>query len=210
MRLGRTDVLDGVSLDLRRGEIVGVRGPNGSGKTTLLRLLATLVPPASGEGDVLGVRLGSREVTTIRRRIGLVGHAPALYPELTLAENLQFVARMAGVADSKVDVVLAAVGMSRAADRRLEQCSHGMRRRADFARVLLSLPELLLLDEAHTGLDQDAAELVLSVASEVVRREGAVVLVSHDRTSVDRVVDRWVRIDEGRLSVEPVAIRSTP
>jgi heme exporter protein A len=200
----RTPVLRDLSLTVGAGEAVGVMGANGSGKSTLLRLLATLLAPAAGAGQVLGSGLGSRECEGIRRQIALVGHSPALYPRLTLAENLRFFCRLTGVDVSAVNAALGAVGLDRAADRPAERCSQGMQRRAELARVILSRPALLLLDEPHAGLDSGSAGLVDAVIDNVCDRGGAAVVVSHDRSRLDAAVDRVLDLREGSL-VEDLA-----
>ncbi len=138
----------------------------------------------------------------VRPRIALVGHLPALYGSLTLAENLRFVARLTGRDDRAADRVLAAVGLDGAAGRRAESCSQGMQRRAELARVLLADPSLLLVDEVHAGLDAGAVRLVDEVVARVRARGGAAVLVSHEPDRLSGVVDRLVRIVDG--GVEPV------
>ncbi len=109
---------------------------------------------------------------------------------MTLAENTRFVARLAGHGEDKADAALAAVGLARAAERRAIESSKGMLRRAELARALIQEPHLLLLDEAHAGLDAEAVGLVDAVASQVAANGGAAVLVSHepDRLAVDRSV----------------------
>ncbi|TQM09874.1 heme ABC exporter ATP-binding protein CcmA [Pseudonocardia kunmingensis] len=201
--LGRTPVLRDLDLRVGAGEALGVLGANGSGKTTLLHLLATLVTPAAGRGEVLGRELGSPDAGETRPAIGLVGHLPALYPQLSLAENLRFVARLTGRENRAADRALNAVGLGGAAHRRAERCSQGMQRRAELARVLLTQPSLLLLDEIHAGLDRDAVGLVDHVVAGVRGRGGACVLVSHEPDRLTRVVDGMVRISDGRA--EPVA-----
>ncbi|GAA2565778.1 ABC transporter ATP-binding protein [Pseudonocardia hydrocarbonoxydans] len=195
----RTPVLRRVDLTLRAGETVGVLGANGSGKSTLLAVLATLVPPAAGHGTVLGRPLGTAAVATVRPHIALVGHTPALYPQLTLTENLHLLARLTGRANSTADGALRAVGLAGAGGRRAESCSQGMVRRAELARVLLTEPSLLLLDEVHAGLDRDAVGLVDDVVARVRRRGGACVLVSHDAERLVGLVDRTVRVEQGGL-----------
>jgi ABC-type multidrug transport system ATPase subunit len=197
-----TLVLRQVTLRLEPGESVGVFGANGSGKTTLLRVLATLLRPVAGVGTVLGARLGTAEVESVRPRIGLVGHEPALAPHLTLAENLHLVADLAGIARERADAALVDVGLAGAVDRRVMHCSNGMRRRAEFARIVMLPPDLLLLDEAHVGLDPEAALLVAHVIAEVTGRGGAAVLVSHERERVAALISRAVRVHDGIVTGE--------
>ena len=195
----RTPVLRGLTMTVAAGEAVGLVGANGSGKSPLLRLLATLLPPIGGAGRVLGARLGTREVERVRPRIGLVGHAPALYPRLTLGENLAFYCRLTGHGVGAAQAALATVGLERAAERPADRCSHGMLRRAELARVLIGAPHLLLLDEAHAGLDHASAGLVDVVVDRVRERGGAAVVVSHERDRLEGTVDRILEIGDGAL-----------
>jgi heme exporter protein A len=196
---GDTPVLRNLDLDLQPGEAVGLMGPNGSGKTTLLRLVAILLRPTSGGGSVLGADLNGEDRFAVRPRITMVGHRPSLYRQLTLLENLEFVARMRGVATSEAERVLAAVGLAGAQKRRVEQCSHGMLRRAEFARALMLAPDLLLLDEAHAGLDESAATLVGSLVDQVRRRGGAALVVSHEPERIAPIIDRIEILQQGSL-----------
>lgn len=200
IRLATTPILAGVGIELDAGAAIGLIGPNGSGKTTLLRVLATLLPPHTGVGEVLGSRLGTGEVRAVRPRIVLVGHQPALHARLTLEENLALVARLVGVPSAGVRDVLDAVGLDAARARPARNCSHGMLRRADLARVLLTEPALLLLDEAHTGLDSASAELVEALVCEVVARDGSAVVVSHQPERLAGIVDRFVTLEAGRVA----------
>ena len=195
----RTPVLRGVTLTVAAGEAIGIVGANGSGKSTFLRVLATLLPPAAGAGQVLGARLGTRDVEDVRPVIALVGHGPALYPRLTLRENLTFYCRLTGRGEDAVESALSAVGLRRAADRPADRCSHGMLRRTEFARVLIAEPRLLLLDEAHAGLDSSSAALVEVVVEEVRARNGASVVVSHELDRLAGTTDRIVEIQAGTL-----------
>lgn len=198
-RAGSTTILRDVDFTLECGEAVGLFGGNGAGKTTLLRIVATLLRPAAGSGWVLGADINGQDRFQVRSRIGLIGHIPALYPELTLAENLRFAAEITGASDRKVDEVLAAVGLTNAADRRTDACSHGMQRRAEFAREMMRRPQLLLLDEPHTALDPAAVELVGHLVETTTAAGGGVVVVSHDRERVSPMVHRSVAIESGTV-----------
>ena len=199
VRVGAVHILRSVDLSLPAGDAVGVFGANGAGKTTLLRLLATLQPLTGGRGRVLGADLDADARYDVRPRIGYVGHVPGLYPEMTLADNLRFIARARGIPTEAADDALTAVGLGRAAGRLTERCSHGMQRRAEFARVLMTEPDLLLLDEPHSALDADAVDLVDTLVRRTTEAGGAAVLVSHDRDRVAKIADRTVEIAGGTI-----------
>ena len=201
-------MLRGLSMTVAPAEAVGLVGANGSGKSTLLRLLATLLPPTAGTGLVLGARLGTRDVERVRPAIALVGHTSALYPRLTLGENLTFFCRLTGHSPDAAAAALAKVGLGRAADRPADRCSHGMLRRAELARVLIAAPHLLLLDEAHAGLDRGSARLVDVVVEEVRERGGAAVVVSHERHRLDGIVSRVLEIRDGSLEAAGRPVRT--
>jgi heme exporter protein A len=192
-------VLRQVDLVVRPGQVVGVVGPNGSGKSTLLRILATLMKPTVGSARVLGVEVGGDRIVKARRRLALLGHHPGLWGELTLAENLSFVARLSGVGTARVEEILEQVGLGGAMHRRADHSSHGMQRRVEFARALLTEPHLLLLDEAHAGLDSAAQKLVEVTVDEVRSRNGGVVLVSHEPDRMLPLVDATYALTNGTL-----------
>jgi heme ABC exporter ATP-binding subunit CcmA len=199
VRAGAVPILRDVDLTITEGESVGLFGTNGAGKTTLLRLMATLTRPSAGTGSVFGVDLSSPDRFIVRPRIGYIGHTPGWYPELTLRENLTFVAHSMGIEGALAISSLESVGLGGAIDRRVDRCSHGMKRRAEFARILMTKPDLLLLDEPHSALDADAIDLVDDLVARTVKRGGAAVLVSHDHARVEAVVDRTYEIVEGTL-----------
>lgn len=180
VRLGGQQVLQNINLSVSPGTGIGIVGPNGSGKTTLLRLLGTLVGPSIGDGHILGSHLTSAEVRKVRSRIGLISHQPALIEELTLQENLTHFARLSGTSSESLHKAVHVVGLENAIGRKVSESSFGMRRRLEVAWLLAARPKLLLLDEAKSGLDQGAQELIDALVALTLERGGAVVSVSHD------------------------------
>jgi heme exporter protein A len=158
-RFGEREALSDVSLTLQQGQTLVVFGPNGAGKSTLLRVLATLLRPHAGSVRVLGNALPER-AWAVRGRLGLLGHEPLLYRELSARENLRFHARLHGVEEERVHELLAAVAMTDRAAEPIRTLSRGMVQRVAIARSVLHEPELLLLDEPHANLDPAAVELV--------------------------------------------------
>jgi heme exporter protein A len=174
---GEREALSGVSLSLREGQTLVVFGPNGAGKTTLLRVLATLLRPHAGSVRVLGSSL-PQEAWAVRGRLGLLGHEPLLYRELTAHENLRFHARLHDVADERVHELLELVAMDGRSREPLRTLSRGMVQRVAVARAVLHDPELLLLDEPHANLDPAAIELVAPLIGAASGRTR--VICSHD------------------------------
>lgn len=202
---GGVPVLRSVDAVVPRGSVVGVTGRNGSGKSTLLNVLATLLHPLRGVVSILGVDLGvdAGVPAALRARIGYVAHQPALHPARTIHEELATVAALRGRHVSDVGRALDRVGLTGAADHRVAHCSQGMRRRADLARVALGEPDLLLLDEADAGLDQDATAVVDGLVADVRTRGGAVLAVGHDRDRLAATCDVVWSLRGGCLEVAP-------
>ena len=174
---GERTALAGVTVRVAAGETLAVLGPNGAGKTTLLRILATLLRPHAGTARVLG-REPPKDGWAVRGRIGLLGHDPLLYRDLTGRENLLYHARLHDAEPARVEELLERVGMHRRADEPIRLLSRGMVQRLAVARAVLHEPELLLLDEPTSHLDPAASELVEPL---VGRGSGRTrVVVSHD------------------------------
>ncbi len=148
---------------------------------------------------MLGAALGTKGVTEVRPRIGWAGHDPGLYPELTLRENLQLTASLAGIATSVVDEILDVVGLSAASHRRADRSSNGMQRRIDLARLLMLEPDLVLLDEAHAGLDNAADEIIPEILRRTRAKGGGALLVSHDARRLKDDTDRVLVIERGTV-----------
>jgi heme exporter protein A len=176
-RYGDRPALSGVTVRVGEGQTLAVFGANGAGKTTLLRVLATLLRPHAGRASVLGSELPG-EAWRVRGRVGLLGHEPLLYPELSGRQNLLFHARLHGAPLERVDEVLAAVGMERRAEDPVRELSRGMVQRLAAARAVVHDPPLVLLDEPRAGLDPAAAELLEPLIGRASGRTR--VLVTHD------------------------------
>jgi heme exporter protein A len=180
-RYGEREALAGVSLSLPAGATLAVLGANGAGKSTLLRMLAGLLRPHDGYVEVLGCVL-PEQAWALRGRVGLLAHDPLLYKELTPRENLDFHARLHGVARERVEAALASVGIAGRADDPLRTLSRGTVQRVAIARTILHDPELLLLDEPRANLDPAARETVEPLIGRGTdpTRPRTRVLVSHD------------------------------
>jgi heme exporter protein A len=192
---GEREALSDVSLSLQEGQTLVVFGPNGAGKTTLLRVLATLLRPHAGDVRVLGCSVPERS-WAVRGRIGLLGHEPLLYRELSVRENLRFHARLHGVAGERVEQLLELVQLQQRADEPLRLLSRGMVQRAAVARAVLHDPELLLLDEPRSNLDPAAVALVeplIGAASGCTR-----VICSHDPSGGLAEADVVLGLRDGR------------
>ena len=179
------------------GEAVLLQGPNGAGKSTLLRLCAGLLRPERGSATVLGVDL-SRDRRSIRPRIGYVGHQSMLYDDLTVAENIRFWGRAAGVSEAQQQAATARLQIEeRLLDVPVNRLSAGQRRRTAIAVAASRRPELWLLDEPHAGLDQSGRDIVDSLITDAAAAGGAVLVASHELDRVGPVVDRRVTIAGG-------------
>lgn len=178
---GLKPVLRGLDFDVRPGEFVALLGPNGAGKTTFLRILATLSRPTLGDVRVAGYRLPA-EAAQVRRTLGVVSHQPLLYGDLTGEENLRFYGRLYGLLDGEQRVrdVLDLVGLSPRRRDLVRQYSRGMQQRLAIGRAVLHDPEIMLFDEPHTGLDQEASQMLDGVLRQVAARGRTVVMTSHD------------------------------
>jgi heme exporter protein A len=198
---GRRRALSRVSLECRAGEIVGLLGPNGAGKSTLLSVLSTLTAPTSGDVHY-GGRTAGQIGPALRASIGVLSHDLHLYPELTARENLLFFGRLYGVSDvtSRVSAALERAWLTDRANDLVQSFSRGMRQRLALERALLHSPQLLLLDEPFTGLD-DASTVGLIARLRELRAARRIVLVAtHDLDTAEEVLDRAVVLQEGRLA----------
>jgi heme exporter protein A len=192
---GEREALSDVSLSLAQGQTLVVFGPNGAGKTTLLRVLATLLRPHAGDVRVLGSSI-PEQAWAVRGRIGLLGHEPLLYRELTVRENLRFHARLHDIATERVEQLIGLVQLQGRANEPLRMLSRGMVQRAAVARAVLHDPELLLLDEPRSNLDPAAVELVEPLIGAASGRTR--VICSHDPSGGLAEADIVLGLRDGR------------
>lgn len=197
-RFGLKTVLRGLDFEVQPGEFVALLGPNGAGKTTFLRILASLSRPAYGEVRIAGYRL-PQQAAAVRRTLGVVSHLPLLYGDLSAEENLRFYGRMYGVArlENRIDEVLEMVGLAQRRRDLVRTFSRGMQQRLAIGRAVLHDPEVMLFDEPHTGLDQDASQMLDNVLREVAVRGRTVVMTSHDLVRVGDLASRFDVLSRG-------------
>lgn len=201
--LGRFPALAGVDLDVAPGEIVLVRGPNGAGKTTLLRLCAGLANLSSGEAVVLGCDL-AHDPRSVRPRVGLLGHATALYDDLSVVDNVRFWSRAAGARAADAEEAIEQLGLSgRLAKVPVARLSAGQRRRAALAILVARRPELWLLDEPHAGLDATGRDLVDDLVRRAAAAGATVLIASHELDRAVPLAGRTVTLVGGRLEAVP-------
>lgn len=199
-RFGIRWVLRGVTLDVARGEAAALIGPNGSGKSTILRILGTLLRPNAGTASVNGFDIVS-DASSVRGQIGYLAHTPGLYEDLTARENLQFAANMLGLPGSLAESSLERVGLASVANNRVRGFSAGMQRRLALARLIMRTPRILLLDEPYSNLDEEGVELMNSVIRDIIGSGGAALLALHELAPAKGMIDRTLRLVEGRIAV---------
>jgi heme ABC exporter ATP-binding subunit CcmA len=184
-----------ISLTLDAGRCYVLLGENGAGKSTLLRVMAGLLRPSYGTVKVLGQDPGE-----VRDRIGYMGHAPMLYDEYTAMENLQYFASLYRARTClSGEEALRSVGLDPALGRPIGQYSQGMRQRTSLARVLLSQPDLLLLDEPFSNMDIGSAHQMLALLEKLKRQQRTIVLTTHQRELAETLADALITLVAGSV-----------
>jgi len=204
-RFGDFTAVDGVDLEVRRGEIFGVLGPNGAGKTTTLKMLATLLPLDAGSASIFGVDV-RRQPHRIRQLIGVTGQYASVDENLTATENLRLFGRLQGLSGSQARTtageLLERFSLEEAADRPLAKFSGGMRRRLDLAASLITRPPLIFLDEPTTGLDPRTRGEMWDTIRDLVASGCTVLLTTQYLDEADQLADRIAVIDRGAKVAE--------
>lgn len=196
---GSVRAVDGVDLEVRRGELFGLIGHNGAGKSTLFRMMLGLIPATSGEIFIDNAVVSGSGFRAARRKIGYLPENVVLYENLTGLETLQFFARLKGAPLHDCIPALEHVGLVQAAKRRVREYSKGMRQRLGFAQALLGQPQILFLDEPTNGLDPEAIREFYAILRGL-RAEGVtMVLTSHVLAEIQERVDRIAIMAAGKI-----------
>ncbi|MFO0827595.1 MAG: ABC transporter ATP-binding protein [Phycisphaerales bacterium] len=196
---GTVRAVDGLSLEVRSGEVFGLLGPNGAGKSTTIGMAIGLLRPDEGSVELVGV--GSPHDPEVRRKIGLAPQAIALYEDMSGLENLEFFARLYELPDAKrrANEVLELVGLSQRARDHVAGYSGGMQRRLNLAVALLHDPPLLMLDEPTAGVDPQSRNSILELVRNLAKEGRTVLYTTHYMEEAQRLCDRVGVLDNGKL-----------
>jgi ABC-2 type transport system ATP-binding protein len=204
-KFGDKTAVDGISFEVRGGEIFGLLGPNGAGKTTTLSMLSGLLAPDAGRITFEGVDLAADPIGC-KRRLGVVPQEVALYEELSAVENVRFWGSLYGLSGKALGAAaaqaLARVGLTGRAKDAVKTYSGGMKRRLNLALGLVHDPRAVLLDEVTVGIDPQARASILDVVREVADAGTAVVYTTHYLEEAERLCDRIAIVDHGKVLAE--------
>jgi ABC-2 type transport system ATP-binding protein len=190
--------VDSISFQVNLGEIFGFLGPNGAGKTTTIKVLTGQLQPASGSATVMGLDV-VEDRQDLAGQLGVVFEHQNIYPRLSATDNLRFCARLYGAPQSRVDEVLAIVGLADRAKERVKRYSNGMKQRLLIARAILHQPKVLFLDEPTRGLDPGVARQIRNLISNLSAQGITIFLTTHYMEEADRLCSRVAILDEGNI-----------
>ncbi|WP_142333722.1 ABC transporter ATP-binding protein [Bacillus pseudomycoides] len=198
-RIGSKTLVENISFEVKKGEVVGLLGPNGAGKTTLMRMMVGMIRMTEGEVWIDGQSVKQKFESTAAK-IGAVIENPEFYPFLSGYENLTYFGRMNGnVTEDRIDEVVQLLGMGQVIDRKVKAYSLGMRQRLGIAQALIHNPDVLILDEPTNGLDPNGIHEMLMYIKKIAHEQGKAVLVSsHLLSEVELMCDRVIIIQHGK------------
>jgi heme exporter protein A len=193
-------ILRGVDISIKKGETVAILGPNGAGKSTLLKVLATLIKPSSGQVLINGMDLKKSHIE-IKKILGYLPHSSLLYDHYSPLENLVFFGNIYGVknVEQRAVELVKEVGLSFFLNEPVKNFSRGMIQRIAIARAIVHEPEILLLDEPHTGLDQGAISILNNVIYSMKEKGTTTLMVTHDFKQAVEICDRIIIVKNGKI-----------
>ncbi|GAV23627.1 heme ABC exporter ATP-binding protein CcmA [Carboxydothermus pertinax] len=199
-KIGDKIILKNISFNISSGQFVTVLGPNGAGKSTLFKILALLMKPTSGTLKINGVTVNESGIA-LRAKLGVISHNSFLYDSLSARDNLLFYAKMYGLknAERAVKEVIQQVGLELSYYQPVKTFSRGMLQRLAIARCLLTNPEIVLLDEPYTGLDQQAIEILNKVLKTLKTEKRTVLMITHNFEEGVTLSDRIFILNRGQL-----------
>jgi heme exporter protein A len=194
-------ILKGVDLNVSSGETVAILGPNGAGKSTLLKVLATLIKPSSGLVKINGLDL-KKDHIEVKKLFGYLPHSSLLYDHYTPLENLVFFGNLYGVKDveNRARELVKEVGLSFFINEPVKNFSRGMIQRIAIARAIIHDPQIMLLDEPHTGLDQGAISILNNVVLNMKEKGCTTLMVTHDFKQAAEICDRIIIVKNGKIA----------
>lgn len=200
-RIGDKTILRGIQLTVEKGQTVGILGSNGAGKSTLLKVLATIMKPTDGTVKVDGKDI-KKDAMKIKQILGYLPHASMVYDHYSPYENLKFFGSLYNVPniEARVHEIIDKVGLKMFTNEPVRSFSRGMIQRIAIARAIIHQPEILLLDEPHTGLDQNAIQILNQVIEEMKGDQVTTLMVTHDFLQAAKVCDRFVIIKGGKIA----------
>ncbi|WP_156801118.1 ABC transporter ATP-binding protein [Desulfitobacterium dichloroeliminans] len=199
-KIGTKTILFSVDLKVNKGDFICILGENGAGKSTLLKILSLVMKPTSGKVFFHGV-----DATTaggvIGKHLGVISHHTFLYEQLTAYENLRFYGRMYGVShlEERIYSVLKEVGLELALNERIQSYSRGMQQRLAIARAMIHSPEILFLDEPHTGLDQQATNTFNNIMTKINSAGGTIIMITHNIEEGLLLANKAIVVSRGRI-----------
>jgi ABC-2 type transport system ATP-binding protein len=204
-RYGKFTAVDGIDLDVPRGELFGLLGPNGAGKTTSIRMIAGILRPTSGSVTIGGIDIQARPLEA-KARLGYIPDRPFVYDKLTGGEVLRFAAALYGlqgpVVERRIDELLTVFELAPWKDELTETYSHGMRQKLIIASALVHRPEVIVVDEPMVGLDPKSARLLKDLFRQFVSRGGTVLMSTHTMEIAEVMCDRIAIVYRGKIAAQ--------